>query len=442
MAGGHAWTEDEDAYILGMVRDGHDNRAIRDAFNQRWPGRRGASALLKRRSMLVSGTVPVPQAAPSPIADISEKPDETITTDLDDDIGQVMVAASASIKTPEELFERSGLDPEVWEIAGDSTVRKWDIAMKVDDRPVIIPCHYVAIKVRKRWEHSSLPMPVVLKVTRPRKVKPSEGVFTSVHWSDIHFPHHDPQAVNVLYQILDYTNPGIIADQGDTIDATELSKYPKDPYHRIGMKEEIAMGAEHLGIVHALTPDADHYWLEGNHEERLKRTIWGLADQRAAGEILTLPAVREVLSWPSLLGIGALGWDVVSYPDHRVLFDTLVVCHGEAAQSKVGASEAAELKRYGRGGLSGHTHRIGYASDRKYDDELQWHGLGCMCRIRGAKDGGFVSFPNWKQGFCVLSWSSDRKHYSVERVRINDGVAYFRGKRFVGDSKAFGALAV
>jgi hypothetical protein len=66
MAGGHAWTEDEDAYILGMVRDGHDNRAIRDAFNQRWPGRRGASALLKRRSMLVSGTVPVPQVPRHP----------------------------------------------------------------------------------------------------------------------------------------------------------------------------------------------------------------------------------------------------------------------------------------------------------------------------------------------------------------------------------------
>jgi len=436
VAGGAPWTYEEDAFIERLTRQGATIPKICEAYEAKWPGRRGSSAIRKRRTDLARGTVTTKQDD----IRIPQRPDETISTDLADEFGTVAVAASASIKTPEELFERSGLDPDVWEIAGESAMRKWDVPMRVKDEPVIIPCYYVAIKVRKKWEHSSLPTPVVLRVTKYRRKKPNPASLESLHVSDEHFPFHDPAAVNIAYQVADYINPGIVAVHGDTIDCTELSKYPKDPFYRVGMKEEIQMGATHLGTLHGLTPDAGHYWLEGNHEERLRRTIWALADNRAAGEILTLPAVRQALSWGSLLGIDALGWDVVSYPDHRVLFDRLVLAHGEAASNKPNASEAAELKRYGRGGLSGHTHRIGYASDRKYNDELQWHGMGCLCRIRGARDGGFVSFPNWQQGFCVVTWSPDRARYSVERVRIYDGVGHFRGRRFVGDSKAFGDL--
>lgn len=430
MAGGEPWSPAEEAYIVELASAGKTNDEIYAAFNARWPGRRGMSAVHKRRAMLGDRVTQEPTETPT-------EPDETVSVTDDGDVGEVYVMASQSIKTPEDLFERSGLDPDVWEIVGDSQVRKWDVPMKVDDRPVVIPCHYVSIKVRKKWEHSSLPMPVTLKITRPRKPRPSEGAFTSVHYSDAHFPFHDPRVINILYQILDYTNPGIVVDHGDTIDCTEISKYPKDPYNRIGLKEEIRLGAEHFGTVHALTPDADHVWLEGNHEERLQRLVWGLAENRAAGEILTLPAVKEALSWPSLLGIGELGWEAVPYPGHKLLFNKLILCHGEKVRKDSGSSEKAEHDHYGKGGISGHTHRIGYFGKRDYDGEQGWWGLGCCCLIRA----DYTSFPNWQQGFAVVTWSADRSHFAVERVRVFDGVAHFRGKRFVGDSKAFGDLA-
>lgn len=434
MAGGRLWSDEEDGLIVRLVGSGATNRDIIKAFRERFGAGRSAASIRKRRADLYSrGAMDDTTGAVAPDA-----PNETIEQNIDGEVGTIAVAASASIKSPEALFERSGLDPEVWEIVGDSQVRKWDVPMKVDDEPVVIPCYYVAIKVRKKWEHSEVPSPVVLKITRPRTPKATAGDFTSLHYSDTHFPFHDPRVVNILYQIADITRPGMVADHGDTIDCTEISNYPKDPFHRVGLKAEIRMGAEHFGTVHALTPDASHVWLEGNHEERLKRLVWSLAENRAAGELLTLPAVKKALSWPSLLGIGELGWETIPYPGHKLLFDKLILCHGEKVRSESGASEKAEHRHYGKGGISGHTHRVGYYGKRDYDGEQGWWGLGCCCLIRD----DYVSFPNWQQGFAVVTWSKDRKNFAVERVRVFDGVAHFRGKRFVGDSRAFGELAM
>ena len=432
MAGGRLWTPEEDALIVELASAGKTNAQIFQAFDARWPGGRGKYAIRKRRADLGSQIVPIPDGETIP-----KQPDETISTDLAEEVGQVSVAASMSIKTPEALFERAGIDPDVWEIAEEAPVRKWDVPMKVDDQPVVIPCYYVAIKVRKKWEHSSLPAPVVLKVTRPNAPRPTGAAFSSLHYSDVHFPFHDPRVVNILYQIADYVRPGFVADHGDTLDCTEISKYPKDPLDRVGLKSEIQQAAKHFGTVHAITPDADHVWLEGNHEQRMKRLIWSLAENRAAGEILTLPGVQDALSWPSLLGIGGLGWESVPYPGHKLLFNKLILCHGEKVRGDSGASEKAEYRHYGKGGVSGHTHRIGYFGKRDYDGEQGWWGLGCCCLIRA----DYTSFPNWQQGFCLITWSDDRTRFSVERVRVFDGVAHFRGKRFVGDSKAFGDIA-
>ena len=142
---------------------------------------------------------------------VPRAPSEDITIKLDTDFGSVTVAGSTSIKTPDELMKRSGIDLRIWEAVPDSgQMKKWDVPMKIDDKAVVIPCHYVAIKVRKKWEHSEeLPIPVVLKIVRPLRRKPADGAFVSVHYSDEHFPNHDPAAINILYQIIDFLGPNL-----------------------------------------------------------------------------------------------------------------------------------------------------------------------------------------------------------------------------------------
>lgn len=377
------------------------------------------------------------------LADLPDAPDETVSVQITDEWGNVSVAASASIKTPEELFKRSELDPEVWEIVPDSgSMRKWDVPMRLDTGPVVIPCYYVGIRVRKRWEASEVPAPLVLKVTRPKRQKPTPGAFTSVHYSDSHVPHHDPRALNILYQIIDFVNPGLTVDHGDLLDCGEIGRYDKDPYNRVSLKEEIQMGAEVCGTVHALTPAADHVLLEGNHEARLRKAIWQMAENRQAGEVLTLPGVREALEWRSLLGIGELGWEWVGYtggggPNHKLLFDRIILKHGDVARAGSAVSARTECSKYNKSGMSGHTHRQGTYMHRDYNGTHAWWELGMLGKIRN----DYVGHADWQQGFACVTWSDDRKRFGVELVSINDGVAYFRGRRFEGDSSAFGVLA-
>ena len=419
------WTAAEDKFIESLANQRYTNREIVTLFHAKFGKERKAPAIAKRRSTFFD-----PNASSRDTAfKAPESPVEDIELAVDGEEGYVSVAASASIKSPEALFDKSGLDPEVWEVVDASPVRKWDVPMKVKEDAVVIPCYYVAIKVRKKWQYTSLPNPVVLNYKRPAIIKSKAGsVFQSLHYSDLHLPFHDPKALNILYSVMDDIKPDIVVDHGDTIDCQEISKYPKDPINRVALKEEIQMGAHHFNTVTDLTPNAEHIWCEGNHEERLKRLIWSLAENRQAGEILTLPKVIEALSWPSLLGLDQLGWEMVPYPQHKLLFHKLIVTHGEKVRAQSGQSEKSELEHYSKSGLSGHTHRIGYYGKKTYDGQLAWWGMGCMCAIRT----NYVSFPNWQQGFVVVTWSEDRQNFAVERVQIFDGVAYFRGRRYEG----------
>jgi hypothetical protein len=430
------WSQEEDNFIIDAVQRGLKNRQLVPLFHARFGDVRTRFAIAKRRAFLYE---PPPELERQ-LADYTGLPseiDEHIELTVVDDVGFVTVAASASIRNPEELFEKSELDPDLWEMVDKAPVRKWDVPMKVGDKPIVVPCYYVAIKVQKRWDHSKLPRPVVVEVEVPKtKVGVrSKDTFTSVHYSDIHFPHHDPATLSVLYDILSQLEHeggvDLVVDHGDLLDAEQLSRWPKDPHRRTSLRDELLMAAKHCGIVHALTPDADHWFLAGNHEARITKTIWALCESRTAGELLTLPEVTETMQIENLLGLTKLGWDYTPYPKHRILFDKLVLCHGETAKKHSGASERAEYERYGKGGASGHTHRVGHYSLRNAHGTHSWWGMGMMGKVRD----DYTSFPNWSQGFLVITWSEDRTEYHVERVRIFDGVGYFRGKRYDGNKK-------
>jgi len=431
------WTVEEDEFIRKAANQGLKNRQIVKLFERQFGTTRTKFAIRKRRANLYEP----PEELEPELSDYSNYPgeiDEAIDLEFVDDVGYVSVAASATVKNPEELFAKTDLDPEVWEIVDKSPVRKWDVPMKINDKPIVVPCYYVAIKVQKKWEHSSLPQPIVVEVEVPKTKTGvrSKDTFTSVHYSDIHFPHHDPATLNVLYDILSQLEHeggvDLVVDHGDLLDAEQLSRWPKDPHHRTSLRDELLMAAKHCGIVNALTPDAEHWFLAGNHEARITKTIWALCESRSAGELLTLPEVTETMQIENLLGLTKSGWDYTPYPKHRILFDKLVLCHGETAKKHSGASERAEYERYGKGGASGHTHRVGHYSLRNAHGTHSWWGMGMMGKVRD----DYTSFPNWSQGFLVITWSEDRTEYHVERVRIFDGVGYFRGQRYDGNAKA------
>jgi len=356
---------------------------------------------------------------------------------IDGDMGTLKVEGSTRISTPEALWAKASLDLEEWEFT-DGWYKSYEGFMKDGDgNPTVVPMFSVTVKFRRKLAHFFSLAPTVLKITRPKYNKPNPGNPVSVHFSDMHIPFHSPEAVNLLYQVLDLVNPELVVDHGDTMDCHAISKYEKDPSERIPLNAEVLLASTHFGVVKSITPSAELLWLTGNHEDRKRRLIWGMADDRAAGEVLTLPAVVDALQWENLLGIRDLGWEVVEYPDHKLLHNRLILKHGDVVRAGSGATARAEYAKYRKSGMSGHSHRIGYFGQRDYNGTHGWWEIGMLGKIEHR----YVSWADWLQGFAVVTWAKDYRKFSVEQIHVLDGKCFFRGKRLTGDSKDFGDLA-
>lgn len=423
------WTREQDEFVTAAAERGVSNIVLVAEFQAEFPGARVAGAIVKRRSSAGLRT-PVEQPV---------DPWLTVREGLVERSGnEVRTVGSETIRNPEQLFAASGLDAAAWEIVpGSGTVRKRDAVSKIDGDSAVVELYSVTIKVQRTLADLGLPAPIKVEVSMVRRAarrKDPSAMWTSIHFGDEHFPHADEQALEILYKVADDLDRiDFVAAHGDVLDAEQLSRFPKDPNTRVSMADEITMGAKHLATMRELSPGAQRVYLEGNHESRVRKTIWDLCENnRSASELLTLPEVAETLTWKSLLGL-ADDWEVVEYtgagsgkPNFFMLNDILCLKHGDVVRAS--GSGKGEFAKLGVSGMSGHTHRMSayYHSDML--GEYTWHELGMLGKVRS----DYTSFAAWQQGFAVASWSDDLTSFSVEQVRIIDGAATFRGKRYVG----------
>lgn len=251
--------------------------------------------------------------------------------------------------------------------------------------------------------------------------------FTSLHYGDVHFPFQDDAALAIFYKIATALKPDLVACHGDLLDCYSISSFAKDIHARPALGDEIALAIDHFQRVNAAAPKARRLFFKGNHEDRLQREIKRMATKPEALEILRLPQVSESLSWPSLLNLKALGWE---YHDRRYnLFDKLILKHGNIVRKWSAYTAKEEYGKYGKSGISGHTHRRGVFEITDWNGVHAWWEHGCLCDLTPE----YMEDPSWQQGFVVVTWNEDRSAYGVEEVRIHDGSAFFRGKLFTAD---------
>ena len=246
--------------------------------------------------------------------------------------------------------------------------------------------------------------------------------YTSIHYSDTHFPYQNDKALSILYQIVRDLQPDAIIDHGDLLDCYSISRYEKDPHSRVSLQGEIEQAAKHLAILSALAPNARKKLLMGNHEDRLRRLLWSMAERQEAHQVLSLNKVREVLQWPALLGLEAMGWEF--HEDKVVFAKRMILKHGTVVRKWSAYTAKGEYEKYGRCGMSGHTHRRGVFEHTDHNGSHAWWELGCMCDLNP----GYLDDPDWQNGFNVVSWTNDRRYFGVEEVRIHNGITVFRGK--------------
>jgi len=236
--------------------------------------------------------------------------------------------------------------------------------------------------------------------------------------SDIQYPFEDANALELALRFVEKWKPDCIILDGDIADCYASSNFDRDPLKTDTVLEELHK-SEQLMI--RLKKIPKKIWLGGNHEDRWRRRLW--QEARSAGGLS--PILQALMH-----GIGVDGAD----PDEsfRAAFRTrehgfeywpyshfvelaqgnLLVTHGFSVSMHSGYSAKRHYDRLGKSVIIGHTHRQGsYLVSHLWEPRGAWEN-GCLCRL----DPEYVQFPNWQQGFSIVTITEDRFH--VDQIPI------------------------
>jgi hypothetical protein len=250
---------------------------------------------------------------------------------------------------------------------------------------------------------------------------------TAVLYGDSHFPHQDEASLSIVGQIVDTLKPNIIVHMGDLLDGYALSAYDKDPRRKETLQDEINMARAHLAQMRLRSPTSAFILLEGNHEDRLRRTIWNLPGQSSA--LAKLEVFQQSMTWPTLLGLDELGITFVPYDSKQAKQKFLpkwILKHGTLVRKHSAYTARGEWEKYGRSGSSGHTHRLGVYFHSDHNGSHCWVETGCTCSLEPE----YTPDPNWQQGCVVLTFERETGAFQAEPVYIHNGLAVWRGRVF------------
>lgn len=219
--------------------------------------------------------------------------------------------------------------------------------------------------------------------------------------SDFHVPYHDMKAVHAFISYCADTQPNMIVINGDLVDMYMLSRFAKGEGRNPMSEVESARAI--LETIRLNCPQSDIYYVIGNHEQRLEKTILTKAPELAS-------LIEDIFSIFKLDEIGVKGAGTVT------INDNFVFKHGTLLGNKSGLSAIKEMENAYLSGATGHTHRLAKYIARKAGRKFVWLETGCLCSMEPE----YMLNPNWQQGFAMVQFENG-KVKRAEVLEIENG---------------------
>ncbi len=241
---------------------------------------------------------------------------------------------------------------------------------------------------------------------------------TEIIFNDVHVPEHDRKAWNLLLAVIERVAPNIVTCLGDMLDCYTISRFEKDPMRKHRLSHEIAQAGRMLAEVQEAAPSyAQLIFHGGNHEDRLRKYVWGRCPDLAC-----LPE----LSWPALLHLNKDRWTYIPY-ETPFKIGPLWHHHGDVIRQKAGYTARALMEKVGGNVILGHTHRLAHIHRTTWTDHAEAWENGCLCNLQANYMSGT---PDWQQGFCVVTYAKGGQRFKVEQIHIFKGKCWLNGEIF------------
>jgi hypothetical protein len=349
----------------------------------------------------------------------------------------------------EGLLRERGLDPDDWEVTS-LIIGEWGALLNIKDGEAVKnksqKTNLKQLKVTlKRKKPFKIVVPARTQIdysliaAEPARFYDDEP-YLAVVVSDHHAPRHDKNLHKLFLEWLMENQPekGVIL--GDLIDLSEISRHPRDPEWATETQKCVDAAGQIILDYRTASPSTVWEYLDGNHEERLRRAIidrigdfYGLRPAQVE-ELPDLPPIHSPLH---LLRLDELGVNYTpangSYDHHYTkLSPYLTARHGWNARKGSGASAHATLDHLGHSVFIGHTHRQGMVEQTKHGVNgdlatIMAAEIGCMCLIPGGL--GYAVAPDWQNGFATATIWPDGK-FNPELAKYVDGNLLYADQRY------------
>lgn len=162
---------------------------------------------------------------------------------------------------------------------------------------------------------------------------------TVVIASDIHIPFQDDGAVRSFIRYCKEKQPEVVVLNGDVLDMFMLSRFTKGEGRN--PLEEMTMCQEFLDSLRKAVPNADIYYVIGNHENRLEKYVLTKAPELASliEDVFTIIKTEDF----KIRGCASL-----------TINDNFVCKHGTLLGNKSGLSAIKEMENAYMSGATGH----------------------------------------------------------------------------------------
>jgi len=234
---------------------------------------------------------------------------------------------------------------------------------------------------------------------------------------DVHVPFHNTGAWSLMLDVARDLQPETIVCIGDFMDFYAVSSHSKCPIRAAQLQQELEAGRRLRGELDALGAKRKVY-LEGNHEDRLRRYL-----HDKAPELFGLVDVETLLALPDN------GWEFVPYRSD-IKIGAVHYTHDVGKTGRYSTFQT--LDQYQHSVAFGHSHRFSYVvegnctGEQKVAAQFGWLGdveqIDYMARAKARKD--------WTLGFGVSYMDRQTGHTFFTPVPIVDGRCVVNGKLY------------
>lgn len=240
-------------------------------------------------------------------------------------------------------------------------------------------------------------------------------------YTDTHFGEHDPTAIKAALIVAEKYDPHIVINLGDTVDASRLSRFKKDP-RSTSIQKERDLWCDFAEKLNSVT------------RAELKLMIIGNHDMRYLSSLLEVDGIVDMpeLGFGNFFYVKEFGYeepvDIIylnrrgnlDYPDALAYF-----MHGEFARKGSGSSVRATSEMFsGANTIIGHAHRTAFVTKRTMRGLVCGYEIGTLAKLTPT----YSIFPDWSQS--VATGVVGRDFISLNHHLIQEGTVMVDGVRY------------